>query len=137
MGMAGGQETVGMAQTRPRASSAGTTSCGARVASRMVHRGSIFRQFPGQGRKVPGSVFFRRGTAQRAGRTAGGDGLPQAVIILRRVLRREHQHEVARVGILALDAMLPQHLGQCLTGIAQRGGIQRQLERLPVRGIPG
>ena len=116
MGMAGGQETVGMAQTRPRASSAGTTSCGAKMASRMVHRGSF-------------SASSRARAAKFPAVSSSAGALPSG--------RAVHQHEIARVGILALDAMLPQHLGQCLTGTAQRGGIQRQLERLPVRGIPG
>ena len=35
MGIAGGQETVGIAQTRPTACSVGTCSCGANPACRM------------------------------------------------------------------------------------------------------
>ena len=35
-----------------------------------------------------------------------------------------------RLGVAAplLRFLLPQHLGQCLTGTAQRGGIQRQFD---------
>ena len=40
MGMAGGQATVGSAQTRPRACSAGTRSCRENTACRMVQRGA-------------------------------------------------------------------------------------------------
>ena len=38
MGIAGGQETVGIAQIRPTACSVGTCSCGANTACRMLQQ---------------------------------------------------------------------------------------------------
>ena len=40
MGIAGGQETVGIAQMRPSAVSAGISSCGANTACRTVQTGA-------------------------------------------------------------------------------------------------
>ena len=81
MGMAGGQETVGMAPDTAQGFLCRDDLLRGKDGFPDGAPGALFRQFPGQGRKVPGSVFFRRGTAQRAGRTAGGDGLPQAVVV--------------------------------------------------------
>ena len=51
--------------------------------------------------------------------------------VLCRVFRGEHQHKVAGVGIFALHSVLPQTVGQCLPGQAQRRCVQRQLHGFP------
>ena len=54
----------------------------------------------------------------------------QARVVLRRVLRGEHQHHIAGVGVLAFHLCAAQGFRQRCAGAAKGGGIQRKLHRL-------
>ena len=59
------------------------------------------------------------------------DGGFQLLVIPGRIFRREHQHQIPRVGILALDAAPAQLLRQGGSRHVQDGSVQRQFQRLP------
>ena len=126
-GMAGGQDTVGMAHTRPSALCTGTRTCAPSTACRMVQRcappAAARRQTP-----LPGS----RGGAARQAQQPKAVPAPFAerVKVLRRVFRGEHQHHIAGVGILALQLCAAQSICQRCAGAAKGSGVQRKLHRL-------
>ena len=81
-----------------------------------------------QFRKFTGSFFRERHRANKFFHNAE-NGCGKPFKILRRIIRCEHQHQITRVGVLALDLCSTQLFGKLCSGKPQNRSVQRDFER--------
>ena len=78
-------------------------------------------------RKLTGSFFRERHRANKFFRNAE-NGCGKPLKILWRIIRCKHQHQITRVGVLALDLCSTQLFSKLCSGKSQNRSIQRDLE---------